>query len=116
MKRGLLFLFVAAGLPISSPAQIDLSGYWHNPMHEDQLERGGGPLSGEYVGIPLNGAARMHADAWSASLLTVPERQCIPHPADYGPSFSNLMIWKDTESVTRSEVAWHTRMVWMSPE
>ncbi|HEY6347360.1 MAG TPA: hypothetical protein VIY49_38215 [Bryobacteraceae bacterium] len=97
-------------------AQIDLSGYWNSPMQEDALERGGGPMSGEYQGIPLNDAARMRADSWSSSLLTVPERQCIPHPADYGPSFSNLQMWKDMDPVTRDEIAWHTHMSWMAVE
>src|SRR5436309_22086 len=116
MKRTLVALCIFGGLQLPSYGQIDLSGYWHNPMNEDQLERGGGPISGEYVGIPLNDAARMRADAWNASLLTVPERQCIPHPADYGPSFSNLMIWKDMDPVTRDEIAWHTHMSWMAAE
>jgi hypothetical protein len=112
-----LFAVLFAGL-MAAPlfAQIDLSGYWHNPMQEDGPERGGGPLSGEYVGIPLNDSARMRADAWNASLLTVPERQCIPHPADYGPSFSNLKMWKDIDKATQEEIAWHTHISWMAPE
>jgi hypothetical protein len=69
MKRRVSILFIATLVPVSGFAQIDLSGYWHSPMQEDALERGGGPLSGEYVGIPLNDAARMRADSWSASLL-----------------------------------------------
>ena len=116
MKRSVLVLVIATVAQVSGVAQIDLSGYWHSPMQEDALERGGGPLSGEYVGIPLNDAARMRADSWSASLLTVPERQCIPHPADYGPSFSNLQIWKDMDPATRQEIAWHTHMSWMAAE
>src|SRR6266545_1140800 len=48
-------------------------------------ERGGGPEVGEYQGLPINDADRLRADSWSASLWTVPEHQCIPHPADYGP-------------------------------
>lgn len=55
------------------------------------------------------------AEAWSASLWTVPEHQCIPHPADYGPSFSNLKIWHDVDPVTREIVAYHTQMAWMTP-
>ena len=116
MKRVLLVLLVAGGLPASLLAQVDFSGYWHNPMQEDGLERGGGPLSGEYIGIPLNDAARRRADSWNASLLTVPERQCIPHPADYGPSFSNLQMWKETDAASQEVTAWHTHMSWMAPE
>src|SRR5262252_2769749 len=116
MKSSVMMLFMAAlfiAPPFSAVAQVDLSGYWHSPMQEDGLERGGGPLSGEYVGIPLTDAARMRADSWSASLLTVPERQCIPHPADYGPSFSNLQMWKDVDPATKDDIAWHTHMSWM---
>ena len=43
----------------------------------------------------------MRGDSWSASLWTVPEHQCIPHPADYGPNFSQLRIWKDVDPVTQ---------------
>jgi hypothetical protein len=116
MRYIVLALLVACAIPGPGFAQTDFSGYWHNPMQEDGLERGGGPLSGEYVGIPLNDGARRRADSWSASLLTVPERQCIPHPADYGPSFSNLQMWKDTDPLTENVIAWHTHMSWMSPE
>ena len=116
MKTVTTGLFVACALARSLSGQVDLSGYWHNPMQEDALERGGGPLSGEYIGIPLNDNARARADAWNASLLTVPERQCIPHPADYGPSFSNLQIWRDFDPLSHEVVAWHTHMSWMSPE
>ena len=96
-------------------AQVDLSGSWDTRQHEDALERGGGPEIGEYEGIPINDAARFRADAWSASIWTVPEHQCIPHPADYGPSFSNLRIWKDVDPRTNNVIAWHTQIAWMSP-
>ena len=43
----------------------------------------------------------MRGDSWSASLWTVPEHQCIPHPADYGPNFSQLVMWKDVDPVTK---------------
>ena len=63
-------------------AQVDLSGSWETRQHEDALERGGGPEYGEYQGLPINDADRFRAEAWSSSLWTVPEHQCIPHPAD----------------------------------
>ena len=44
-------------------------------LHEDAPERGGGPDIGEYQGLPINEAARFHADTWSSSLWTVPEHQ-----------------------------------------
>jgi len=57
----------------------------------------------------------MRGDSWSASLWTVPEHQCIPHPADYGPNFSQLVMWSDVDPVTKQVVAWHTEMSWMNP-
>lgn len=96
-------------------AQVDLAGQWAARMHEDALERGGGPDPGEYQGLPINDADRRRGDAWTASLWTVPEHQCIPHPADYGPNFSNLRIWKDSDPYTNEVVAWHTQMAWMVP-
>ena len=57
----------------------------------------------------------MRGDSWSASLWTVPEHQCIPHPADYGPNFSPVRICKDLDPVTREVIAYHTEMGWMNP-
>src|SRR5215831_11274999 len=114
-------LFVVAGLlmfgvaPLAH-AQVDLAGQWATRQHEDALERGGGPEIGEYQGLPINDADRFRADSWSASLWTVPEHQCIPHPADYGPNFSSVQIWKDLDPVSNETVAWHTQMAWMTPE
>jgi hypothetical protein len=96
-------------------AQVDLEGGWAARQHEDAPERGGGPDVGEYQGLPINDANRMRADSWSASLWTVPEHQCIPHPADYAPNFSPVRIWKDLDPVTREITAYHTEMSWMNP-
>ena len=74
---------VAAGIVlVTAPpafAQVDLSGPWGSRLHEDNLERGGGPEMNEFEGLPINAADRMRGDSWSASLWTVPEHQCIPH-------------------------------------
>ena len=64
---------------------VDLSGEWAPRFHEDQPERIPGPEIGDYLGLPINAAARLHGDSWDASLLTLPEHQCKPHPADYSP-------------------------------
>jgi len=101
--------------PIAANAQIDLSGGWATRQHEDAPERGGGPHIGEFQGLPINDANRARGEAWSATLWTVPEHQCIPHPADYGPNFSNLRIWTDVDPVTADIVAYHTQMAWMAP-
>jgi len=89
-------------------AQIDFSGEWAPRHHEDQPERAPGPELGDYLGIPINAAARMRADTWDASIQTLPEWQCRPHSADYiwrGPS--TLRVSKEVDPVSREIVAFH---------
>jgi len=74
-----------ATLAIPVFAQRDPAGEWAPRFHEDAPERGPGPEIGDYLGLPITDAARLRADSWDASLLTLPEHQCKPHPADYGP-------------------------------
>lgn len=104
-------------LPLAHPAwaQSDIVGEWEHRQHEDRNERGAGPDIGEYEGLPINEAARYHAERWSPSLWTVPEHQCIPHPADYGPNFSSVRIWKDVNPLTQEVVAYHTNIAWNNP-
>jgi len=104
-----LLLFLAAML-VSIPAfaQIDFSGEWAPRFYEDQPERVPGPELGDYLGLPINDAARMRADTWSASVQTLNEWQCRPHSADYiwrGPSA--LRISKEIDPVTRQITAFH---------
>jgi len=100
--------------PAPARAQVDISGQWAARQHEDAPERGGGPSMVEFEGLPINEANRRHGLAWNASIWTVPEHQCIPHPADYGPNFSQLMIWKDVDPFSRQVVSYHTEMSWMN--
>ena len=98
-------------------AQVDLAGEWQALYHEDAQERVPGPDIGDYLGLPINAAARVKAEAWNASLLTLPEWQCRPHPADYssrGPA--NLRLWKEVDTATQQVIAWHTHISWMAPE
>ena len=120
VKRAWQLIAVAAAWTLfatATPAfaQVDFSGAWASRLHEDNLERGGGPEMNEFEGLPINAADRMRGDSWSASLWTVPEHQCIPHPADYGPNFSQLVMSKDVDPVTKDVVAWHTELSWMNP-
>src|SRR5260370_21612439 len=98
-------------------AQVDLSGEWAPRFHEDQPERSPGPEVGDYLGLPINEAARLRADSWDASLLTLPENQCRPHPADYSPRGpANLRIWKEMDTASQETIAFHTHISWMAPE
>jgi hypothetical protein len=110
VRRGRLACasFLLAATLVPAFAQIDFSGEWAPRFYEDFPERVPGPELGDYLGLPINAAARLRGDSWDASLLTLPEWQCRPHGADYiwrGPS--NLRIWKEVDPVTREWVAFH---------
>ena len=80
-------------------AQVDLSGEWSARYHEDQEHRIPGPELGDYTGLPINDAARLKADSWDASILSLREHQAKPHPSTYslrGPA--NIRITKAVRS------------------
>jgi hypothetical protein len=112
------FGFVCAAFSaLPAFAQVDPSGEWAPRFHEDQPERIPGPDIGDYLGLPINDAARMRGDTWDASLLTLPEHQCKPHPADYGPRGpANLRIWKEVDRESQQLIAYHTHISWQAPE
>jgi len=111
---GLGVILVMVGLPAPAYAQIDLSGVWAPIMHEDQVERIPGPDIGDYAGLPINDAMRLRADTWDASLLTLPEHQCKPHPSTYGfRGVGNLRIWSDFDDATQRHITIHTQIQWM---
>jgi hypothetical protein len=112
-----LSLLMAMLLSGAALAQTDPSGEWENRFHEDEPERVPGPEIGDYLGLPINDAARLRGDTWVATLLELPENQCRPHPSDYawrGPAL--LRIWKEADPQTQKLVAYHTHISWQSPE
>jgi hypothetical protein len=115
--RAVLKALVVAALAsaIAAPAQAQslLLGYWQPVFDEDQPERGGGPDQHEYGGLPLNQAMRDRGAAWDPSILTLPEHQCIPHPATYGiRGVGVLRIWEDLDPRTQKQVELHAYIVW----
>ena len=83
-RRAACLALVAALLAVTPAfAQTDFSGEWSNSSNEDREDRGRGPDLGDYTGLPINDAARQKAEAWDASVLSLPERQGQPHPAQY---------------------------------
>jgi len=117
VKRATGWLLLATFAAVPVLAQRDPSGEWAPRFHEDQLERIPGPEIGDYLGLPITDAARLRADSWDASLLTLPEHQCKPHPADYGPRGpANLRIWEEIDTPTQQVVAFHTHISWQAPE
>jgi cyclase len=111
--------FAIATVLLSFPlfGQYDLSGEWGARYHEDQSERIPGPELGDYLGLPITDAARLRADSWDASIATLPEWQCRPHPADYGTRGpADLRIWKDVDTQTQQVIAYHTHVQWQAQE
>ena len=107
IKAGSSIVLLASLLLSRAYGEVDLSGEWAGLRHEDQVERGPGPEIGDFTGLPLNAAGRQRAASWDASLLTVPEHQCSPHPANYGAMHSNVRITKEVDPQSQDTVAWH---------
>lgn len=118
LMRSLLFLLLGTTLS----AQVLLTGEWQPLTHEDATERSVGPDLGDYLGIPINDAARMRADSWDASRLTLQEQQCRVHIVSYiyrGPMAFRL--WEEKDPDTQQVIAIkmyistyeQTRTVWM---
>ena len=106
----------------SAWAQSDFSGVWQPRYQEDQPERIPGPELKDYLGIPINEAARQFADSWDSSRITLPEEQCRVHTSPYisrGPL--NVRMWNEKHPTTHQLVAihWYSstyeqyRTIWM---
>jgi hypothetical protein len=105
-------LFLASGGGGSLSAQwpalgghIDYSGDWTPIQNQDNAEN---PLVGDWMGIPLSEAGFARAEAWDASVQSLPEWQCRPHGWAYmfrSPPL--LRIRRDSEPVSREPIAFH---------
>ena len=108
-----MLLFLVFALSVDSFAQADLSGQWTSRRHHEELPE----TPADYSGVPINDAARLKADSWSASILTVPEFQCMPHGSDmmWNPpgASGNLRIWKEVDLDTEQVLAYHLLVYWM---
>ena len=124
-RRSVVAFCLLASVVWSEPARAQalLSGNWvPYRAHEDEQDRGPGPDLGDYLGLPINDAARLFADSWDASRLTLQEHQCRVHVAPYiyrGPL--NLRIWEEKDPETQQVIAIkhyistyeQTRTIWM---
>jgi glyoxylase-like metal-dependent hydrolase (beta-lactamase superfamily II) len=112
-SRVLVWTLVLTAVASPAFAQVDLTGMWAPIFHEDQIERIPGPDVGDYAGLPINDAMRLRADSWDASLLTLPEHQCKPHPSTYGfRGVGNLRISAEVNDKTQSIIKLHTHIQW----
>ena len=115
---------VAVVLAVAAPAvaQISLEGEWAPRYHEDQLDRVPGPELGDYTGLPITDGARLAAESWDASRLTLREHQCKVHGGAYimhGPLQFKLSEEKDlrTQQLVAIKIYINTyeqeRTIWM---
>jgi hypothetical protein len=108
MRRSILLAVMALLFTVPAWAQVDVAGEWGRDNHEDQPHRAPGAELGDYTGHPINAAARQKAESWDASILSQPEQQAKPHPAQYsmrGPQ-PNLRISKVVDPVGGKLVAY----------
>jgi hypothetical protein len=113
LRSGRFGLLALAWLAVPAAAQMNLMGYWEPIFHEDMEERIPGPSIGDYLGLPITDAARLRAESWDASLLTLPEHQCKPHPSTYGfRGVGTLRIWEQRDPESQQLVAIHTWIEW----
>jgi hypothetical protein len=99
---------VALSLAVAAPAaaQVSLVGEWSPRYHEDQPDRIPGPELGDYTGLPITDGARLAADSWDASRLTLREHQCKVHNGPYilhGPI--QFRLWEDKDLRTQQMIA-----------
>src|SRR5687768_8745383 len=92
--------------------EIDFTGAWSPIYHEDGPERLPGPELADYLGLPINEAARLRADSYDADRISaVSEYQCRQHAADYGDrGLANMRITTDYDTVSQRMSALHTRI------
>src|SRR4051812_48836732 len=100
-----LTLLATTVVSVPAFAQMEFSGEWAPVQDEDNT---GNPYVGEFLGIPMSRAGSLRAQAWNASLYTLPEWQCRPHGAMYisrGPS--QVRIYKEVDPISRQITAYH---------
>ena len=106
---GRLVLLLALSVPAPALAQTDFAGEWTRVREEDSTLN---PDIGDWVGIPMNEAARRRAETWNASSWTLPEWQCRPHGGAYFKREpAALQITKQMDPVTRDLTAYYAE--WM---
>lgn len=107
-----LLVAAFAGFTPADAQEIDFTGEWRPLYHEDGPERIPGPDLGDYAGFPVNDAARLRADSYDPSRISiVAENGCRQHSADYSMrGLANLRIMRELDPVTQQAVAFRTRI------
>jgi hypothetical protein len=112
MTIRLTLIAIIATASAGLQAQVDFAGEWAPVYHEDAPERIPGPELGDYMGLPLNDAARLQADSWDADRISMlMQYQCRPHSSDYGMrGLGNIRVSKEFDPLHLGLVAFRTYM------
>src|SRR5262249_29992384 len=122
---GLMVLVVLCSRPLLAQenSPLDLTGTWRWIHYEDLRERHPGAYPGDYLGLPLNDAARMRADTYDEEWLsTSPLLQCRPRGPGYQAlALDPMRIEKVEDPVNRQLIGYHisfqktpgNRTVWL---
>ncbi|MGE0445405.1 MAG: hypothetical protein AB7P99_09260 [Vicinamibacterales bacterium] len=90
---------------------IDILGMWNGSpgtLEEQPLRGDPGVEVGEFVGMPINEAARSHANSWQPTWASLPEWQNRPHPITYSmraPS-GNFRMTAEVDPVYQNIIAY----------
>lgn len=91
---------------------IDILGMWSGgtgTFEEQPLRGDPGVEVGEFLGMPINEAARLHGDSWNPTWASLPEWQNRPHPITYSmraPS-GNHRITAELDPIYQNIIAYH---------
>jgi hypothetical protein len=80
---GAAIVLTLAFTPGSASAQIDLTGQWAAYNMHDARTRGPGPDLVDWSTIPLSEEGRARAQAYSYSMISMPERMCMHWSQNY---------------------------------
>jgi len=122
---GLLLLSALVSQPAFAQenSPVDLSGTWRWIRYEDVRESQPGAYPGDYMGLPLNDAARMRADTYDEEWISSsPLLQCRPRGPGYQAfALDPMQIDKVEDPLNRRLVAYRVsyqktpggRMIWL---
>ncbi|HWG75165.1 MAG TPA: hypothetical protein VN660_00040 [Steroidobacteraceae bacterium] len=110
-------ILAAAGLPVRAQvgiaaSPVDLSGSWDSPRTQDILERGTGPVPGDWTGMPLNAGEQALAQSYDAAMLAEPEKICqFYNQWHYIDGAFSLRIWPIVDGPTDGIRGWRIESI-----
>jgi glyoxylase-like metal-dependent hydrolase (beta-lactamase superfamily II) len=122
MLTGITLGGQGAGDQQSLPPVFDISGYWTPALHEDVLDRGAGPETADYGGMPISEGGRLFALSYDASRVTLRHHQCDGYVMPYQlRALGNARAWEERDPHTQRLIAihWYSqtfeghRTIWM---